>query len=203
MLVNKEKAFFVGGKSLQRELHDYGKTLLTNMISSDPFDRMLLFSTRQNLAARRSRCRIPPAESRSEHPAVVDVWSIQPPDFSPKLYTTSLSGPVRRSQALSSLDTDRTRGRDVSRVLHVKRVVAEVLGGGTHGRRESRRFITSYTPPDPLEEELMFVKLGKFPPEGPYRNPRPHDFRPVGFVFLFDRNLSKGFFNSMQLCFIN
>ncbi|CAL8354771.1 unnamed protein product [Arctogadus glacialis] len=183
MSVNKEK-FFVGEKSLQRELHASRKTPLTIMIpnSPDPFDRKRLFSARQNLAAKRSRCRISPSESESARSAG-DVWSIQPPDFSPKLYT-SLSDPGRdgglnrRSQARSSLDSRRTRGRDVSTVLHVKRVVAEVLGGETHGRREPRRFITSYKPPDPLEEELMFVKLGKFPPSGPYRNPRPHDFRP-------------------------
>ncbi|CAL8249749.1 unnamed protein product [Boreogadus saida] len=187
MSVNEEKliGFFVGEKSLHRELHSSWKTPLTIMIqnSPDPFDRKRLFSARQNLAARRSRCRISPAESESARSAV-DVWSIQPPDFSPKLYT-SLSGPgrdrglSRRPQARSSLDSGRIRGRDVSTVLHVKRVVAEVLGQGeTHGRRENRRFITSYKPPGPLEEELMFVKLGKFPPAGPYRNPRPHDFRP-------------------------
>ncbi|KAB5550531.1 hypothetical protein PHYPO_G00054770 [Pangasianodon hypophthalmus] len=38
-------------------------------------------------------------------------------------------------------------------------------------------FITSYKPPGLLELQLQFVKLGQFPC-GPYKNPKPHDFRP-------------------------
>ena len=168
MSVNEEKlAFLVGEESLQRELHDYGKIHLTDMIPvcSDAFDRKLRFSAVQSLAARRSLRTVSPA------------GSIPPP--------VDLSGPGRDGglhrgpRPRSYGDTDGPRGREVSAVLHVKRVVAEVLGGETPSRRETRRFITSYRPPDPLQEELMFVKLGKFPPEGPYRNPRPHDFRPV------------------------
>ncbi|KAK0136099.1 hypothetical protein N1851_028013 [Merluccius polli] len=149
-------------------------------ISSDRFDRKLLFSVRQDLAAERSRCRISLAGSEAQSP-VVDVWSIQAPDFSPKLYR-SLSGPRsdrgfnRRPQAVSSGDTEKTPGQDVSKVLHVKRVVADILREAG-SRRELRRFTTSYKPPDALQAELMFVKLGKFPPSGPYRNPKPHDFR--------------------------
>ena len=162
------------GRKAYRELHDYGKIHLTDLIPvcSDPFDRKLRFSAGQSLAARRSRRTVPPA------------GSVPPPDLSPKL-RRSLSGPGRdgglhRGPGPRSYgDTDGTRGRHVPAVLHVKRVVAEVLGGETPSRRETRGFITSFRPRDPLQEELMFVKLGKFPPEGPYRNPRPHDFRPV------------------------
>ncbi|KAM9852470.1 uncharacterized protein C7orf78 homolog [Aulostomus maculatus] len=46
------------------------------------------------------------------------------------------------------------------------------------GRKEPPRFIASRRVPDALETELMFVKTGKLPAE-PYRNPKPHDFRPL------------------------
>ncbi|XP_054478164.1 uncharacterized protein si:dkey-30e9.6 [Anoplopoma fimbria] len=45
-------------------------------------------------------------------------------------------------------------------------------------REESPKFISSYRPPDALESELMFVKSGKYV-SGPYKNPKPHDFRPL------------------------
>ncbi|KAI9533137.1 hypothetical protein NQZ68_025531 [Dissostichus eleginoides] len=45
-------------------------------------------------------------------------------------------------------------------------------------REESPKFLTSYRPPDSLESELMFVKTGKYLC-GPYKNPKPHNFRPL------------------------
>ncbi|CAL8288023.1 unnamed protein product [Merluccius merluccius] len=101
-------------------------------ISSDRFDRKLLFSVRQDLAAERSRCRISLAGSEAQSP-VVDVWSIQAPDFSPKLYM-SLSGPRsdrgfhRRPQALSSGDTGKTPGRDQDDLPNMATVSKKDLG---------------------------------------------------------------------------
>ncbi|KAM3872987.1 uncharacterized protein C7orf78 homolog [Diretmus argenteus] len=47
-----------------------------------------------------------------------------------------------------------------------------------HKRTDPAKFIATFRPPDALESKLMFVKTGKYP-VGPYKNPKPHDFRPL------------------------
>ncbi|KAF3839610.1 hypothetical protein F7725_018327 [Dissostichus mawsoni] len=126
------------------------------------------FSATQHLSYARSKWfQLPETESHS------DVWSIKPPDFSLKLYR-SLSVPQKEERKTHSnpavppsSKAQRKTGTFLPRVLHEG-----------FRREESPKFLTSYRPPDSLESELMFVKTGKYLC-GPYKNPKPHNFRPT------------------------
>ncbi|XP_070767864.1 putative uncharacterized protein C7orf78 homolog [Enoplosus armatus] len=116
-----------------------------------------------------------------------DVWSIKPPDFSLKLYR-SLSVPQKKERKTHSNpalpqpgETKRRTGIFIPNVLHE-----------SYQREDPPKFITSYRPPDALESELMFIKTGKYP-SGPYKNPKPHDFRLLdedlpGIVTTYERD---------------
>lgn len=140
---------------------------LLQPLSSVCFEEKNKFSASQHLCLARSKWfTLPETESHS------DVWSIKPPDFSLKLYR-SLSVPQRtETKTHSNLpqlsETKRRSGIFLPNALHE-----------SYQKDDSPKFITSYKPPDALESELMFVKTGKFP-SGSYKNPKPHDFRPVG-----------------------
>lgn len=137
-------------------------------LSSVCFEDKLKFSASQKLSVARSKWfTLSEAESQS------DVWSIKPPDFSLKLYT-SLSVPQKTERKTHSGlavpppdETKRRTGIFRAKLLHE-----------SYQREDPPKFITSYRPPDALESELMFVKTGKYH-SGPYKNPKPHNFRPV------------------------
>lgn len=142
---------------------------LSQPLSSVSFEEKIKFSASQSLSFARSKWfTLPQTESQS------DVWSIKPPDFSLKLYR-SLSDPQKKDRnthsnpaVLQNKETKRRTG-----VLLLPKILHE-----SYQRENPPKFVTSYKPPDALESELMFVKMGKFP-SGSYKNPKPHDFRQV------------------------
>ncbi|XP_041798200.1 uncharacterized protein si:dkey-30e9.6 [Chelmon rostratus] len=151
-------------------------------LSSVCFEDKLKFSASQKLSVARSKWfTLSEAESQS------DVWSIKPPDFSLKLYT-SLSVPQKTERKTHSGlavpppdETKRRTGIFRAKLLHE-----------SYQREDPPKFITSYRPPDALESELMFVKTGKYH-SGPYKNPKPHNFRPLdedlpGIVTTYERD---------------
>lgn len=139
-------------------------------LASVYFDRKALFSVSQGLATTRSNHFVPPEPKKLAD----DVWSIKPPDFSPKLYK-SLSVPRRKSRntrpSLAMSDLGDT-GVAIEKI-RIPKFLSE-----TDKRLEPPNFSASHKPPDALECLLMFVKAGKYP-SGHYRNPKPHNFRPV------------------------
>ncbi|KAM7382954.1 hypothetical protein PAMP_002647 [Pampus punctatissimus] len=135
---------------------------LLHPLSSVCFEEKIQFSARQDLFFTRSKWfTLPKTESRG------DVWSIKPPDFSLKLYR-SASVPQKK---------ERTPCPNPA-VRETKRRTVIFLPNVLHERKDSPKFITSYRPPDALESEIMFVKRGKYP-SGPFKNHKPHNFRPL------------------------
>lgn len=143
---------------------------LLHPVSSVCFEGKTHFSASRDLSFARSKYfKLPEPESCG------DVWSIKPPDFSLKLYR-SLSVPQRKERKTNV-------NLSVAQPSEAKRKSRIFLTYGLHEsnrRKEPPKFITSYRPPDAAESELMFVKTGKYPSE-PYKNPKPHNFRPVRF----------------------
>lgn len=143
---------------------------LLHPLSSVCFEGKIHFSASQDLSFARSKYfKLPETESRG------DMWSINPPDFSLKLYR-SLSVPQRKERKTNlnlsvpqPSEAKRKTGIFLPYVLHE-----------SNRRKDSPKFITSYKPRDAVESELMFVKTGKYPSE-PYKNPKPHNFRRVSF----------------------
>ncbi|XP_070691005.1 putative uncharacterized protein C7orf78 homolog [Pempheris klunzingeri] len=141
---------------------------LFHPLSSVRFEDKTRFSADQHLSFARSKWfTLPETESGG------DMWSIAPPDFSVKLYR-SLSLPREKERKTHSNPagpqpggTKWTTGTFLTKVLHE-----------SYHKEGPAKFVTCYRPPDALECELMFVKAGKHP-SGPYRNPKPHDFRPL------------------------
>ncbi|KAL7393798.1 hypothetical protein ABVT39_016088 [Epinephelus coioides] len=141
---------------------------LLHPLSSVCFKDKIQFSASQHLSYARSNCfRLPEIESHS------DVWSIKPPDFSLRLYR-SLSVPQKKERKThSNLSLPELSERKRSAGIFLPNVLHE-----SFQKKDPPKFITLHRPPDALESELMFVKTGKFP-SGPYKNPRPHNFRPL------------------------
>ncbi|XP_040899668.1 uncharacterized protein si:dkey-30e9.6 [Toxotes jaculatrix] len=137
-------------------------------LASVGFEGKIKFSASQDLCLARSKYfKLPETESQG------DMWSIKPPDFSLKLYR-SLSVPQRKERKTranlaspQTTKTKRTPGVFLPNVFHEP-----------YQRKDPPKFITLYRPPGTLESELMFVKMGKYPSEL-YKNPKPHDFRPL------------------------
>nr|XP_046255015.1 uncharacterized protein si:dkey-30e9.6 isoform X2 [Scatophagus argus] len=139
-----------------------------NPLSSFRFEDKIKFSASQHLSFARSKWfTIHETESQS------DERSIKPPDFSLKLYRSLTVPPKRETKAHSKVavprhnETKRGTGTFLPKVLHER-----------HHREETAEFITSFRCPDTLECDLKFVKTGKYP-SGPYKNPKPHNFRPL------------------------
>lgn len=138
-------------------------------LSSVCFERKTQFSVSQDLSLARSKYFKQLAETEDRG----DVWSIKPPDFSPKLYKSVLVPQKRErkihlnASKLQPSDTKKKTGIYLPNILHE-----------SPERKDPPEFITSYRPPDALESELKFVQAGKYPSET-YRNPKPHNFRPV------------------------
>lgn len=141
---------------------------LLHPLSSVCFEEQIQFSASQHLSFARSKWfTLPETESQS------NVWSIKPPDFSLKLYR-SLAVPQKEERKTHSDQTVPQPGEIKRRTgIFLPKVLHE-----SYQRKDPPKFITSYKPPDALGSELMFVKTGKYP-SGPYKNPKPHDFRPV------------------------
>lgn len=142
-------------------------------LSSVSFESKIRFSASRNLSLMRSKCfKQPKTEDQR------DVCSIKPPDFSVKLY----------SRLTDSQKKPRKKNANEARPSETKRTMGKYLPIIEHGSPEKKnapKFITSHRPPDALESELMFVKTGKYP-SGCYRNPKPHDFRPVSVYQLLE-----------------
>lgn len=139
---------------------------LLHPLSSVCFEDKIKFSASQQLSLARSKW-----FTLTETASQSDVWSINPPDFSLQPYR-SLAVPQRKetkthSNEAEPQETKRRTGIFLPPILN-----------NSHKRESCRNFITSYRPPDALESELMFVKTGKYRAES-YKNPEPHDFRPV------------------------
>ncbi|XP_076592283.1 putative uncharacterized protein C7orf78 homolog [Chaetodon auriga] len=137
-------------------------------LSSVCFEDKIKFSASQKLSVARSKWfRVCEAESQS------DVWSIKPPDFSLKLYR-SLSVPQTKDRKThSNLAVPQPDGIKRRTGIFLEKLLHE-----SYQREDPPEFITSHRPPDALQSELTFVKTGKYH-SGPYRNPKPHDFRPL------------------------
>lgn len=140
--------------------------------TSFTFSRKLLFTANQNLITSRSRDRtflLPTAAVRHAE----DVWEIKPPDFSPKLYRT-LSLPRIKKKTLEPAILQ----EGLKELSQRPDIIRLVMQPKQDHKNNIPVFITSYKPPGLLELQLQFVKLGQFP-SGPYKNPKPHNFRPV------------------------
>lgn len=134
-------------------------------LSSVSFEDKIKFSASQDLALARSKLLI---SSETENQS--DKVGMRPPDFSVRFYK-SLKVPQRKDKKMPS---------NVARPQQTKRtriVIPKILHS-SYQMEEPRKFITHYKPPDILEAELRFVRTGKFPAAS-YKNPKPHDFRPV------------------------
>ncbi|XP_038568222.1 uncharacterized protein si:dkey-30e9.6 [Micropterus salmoides] len=158
---------------------------LLHPLSSFCFEEKTKFSASQNLSFARSKWfALPETQSQS------DVGSIKPPDFSLKLYR-SVSVPQKKEKRKTHsnltvpqpYETKRRTGVFLPEVLHEK-----------YHSEDPPKFTTSHRPPDAQEYELTFVKTGKYP-SGPYKNPKPHNFRPVslnedlpGIVTTYERD---------------
>lgn len=135
------------------------------------FNRQLLFTASQNLITSRSRIHrlvLPTAAARH-----TDLWEIKPPDFTPKLYRT-LSLPRIKKKTLDSAILKEGL-EELSQSLDK---MPSVVQSKQEKMRNVPEFVRSYKPPALLELQLQFVKLGQFPRD-PYKNPKPHNFRPV------------------------
>lgn len=145
--------------------------------TSTPADisRNMLFPMSQNLTFGRSYGRVSP------HPAVhPDPWSIKAPDFTPKLYKSMGLPRIKRKNAhlLKSKDSL----EDKSIIMDNTNISTPSIFPGIQQKTyKAKPFITCYKPPDSLESRLLFVRSGKHP-MGPYKDPKPHNFRPVCFL---------------------
>ncbi|KAM6910419.1 uncharacterized protein C7orf78 homolog [Xenentodon cancila] len=123
------------------------------------------FSESRDFSARRKCLEPPKAESQR------DLWSIKPSDLSVKLYSRlTESRKKQRKKPAKEAKPEGTLGTTGN-------YRAIIVHGGPE-KHNLPKFIVSQRPPDALEAELMFVRTGKYP-SGPYKNPRPHDFRPL------------------------
>lgn len=139
---------------------------LVHPLFSVCFEDKIRFSASQNLSLARSKW-FTPTKTESK----CDTWNRNPPDFSLKLYRSLRvpEGKERKTQ-LTVVEPQRTRtatGVFLPKVLNT-----------SYQRKDPPKFIVSYRPPDTLETEQIFVKTGKYP-AAPYKNPKPHNFRPV------------------------
>lgn len=143
-------------------------TKLLQPLSSVSFERQTQFAACQDLSfARNKYFRLRNTDRKC------DVQSIGPPDFSVKLYSSLSTSEIRERKKNIKLVAPQPK--------EMKRRYQTFLPNSLSScpkRKEPPKFITSHRPPDALETELMFVKIGKYH-SGTYKNHKPHDFRPV------------------------
>ncbi len=136
--------------------------------------RKLLFSVSQNLISSRSCGLIPP------HPVVpVDPWNIKALDFTPKLYRSSGLPRIKSKNIHLVKSNNSVEGKSLI-LEKINDVTPSILPGLEQKGCKARPFITFYKPPDTLESKLLFVRAGMYP-VGLYKDPKPHNFRPVRF----------------------
>lgn len=133
---------------------------LIKPLSSICFEDKLQFSARQGLPYLRHKCFTSPKADTK-----YDIWSIKAPDLSVRLYRTLSE--ARKIDRRASPPLTEAKKIKLPNVLPV-----------SNRRKKPPKFITFYRAPDCLQSELTFVKTGKYP-SGPYKNPTPHNFRPV------------------------
>lgn len=144
---------------------------LLQPLHSVSFERKIQFSAGEDLSFMRSEyLKLRDAERRRE------AQSVRPPDFSVKLYSC-VSHKTGRHTHLKAVgpqpsETKRRHGHFLTNLL-----------SSSPTRTDPPEFITAHRPPDALQTELMFVQAGKHPC-GTYRNPKPHNFRPVSVCRL-------------------
>lgn len=141
---------------------------------SDPemsieFNGKLLFSANHKLIS------VPGSRPEPPNPAAsrIDLWRVKPPDFTPKLYRT-LDLPRIKKNTLKLPDLKHSSGETPQRFSEVFPVLFPKLE-----KRNKPEFITSYKPTGLLQLQILFVKSGSFPCGVPYKDPKPHNFRPV------------------------
>ncbi|XP_075901907.1 putative uncharacterized protein C7orf78 homolog [Nelusetta ayraudi] len=148
-------------------------------LTSIRFEDKIKFSASQDLALARRKW-----INRGDRVNQSHELSSRPPDFSIRLFKC-LKVPQSRDEKMLSNSSKPRRTK-------ATQTVVPVVLQTRQRKEEPRKFITRYRPPDTLEVELRFVRNGKFP-AAPYKNPEPHDFRPLeddqpDFVTTFDRD---------------
>ncbi|XP_007232402.2 uncharacterized protein si:dkey-30e9.6 [Astyanax mexicanus] len=134
---------------------------ISDSATSIHFNRKLLFSANQKFISSRGHrlSRLNTTASQT------DLWNIKPPDFTPKLYR-SLSLPQIKKKTLDpAIPRESLRQTSLFLLPNLEKKMTEPS------------FIRSYKAPDLLESQLLFVKSGQYP-NLPYKNPKPHNFRP-------------------------
>ncbi|KAJ0066466.1 hypothetical protein NL108_013496 [Boleophthalmus pectinirostris] len=149
-------------------------------LSSISFEDKFHFSSRQTL---------PYARRRRSSPPKVDIWNVKAPDFSIRLYR-SVSEPKEKKK-MEVLPTPAEEKR-----VKLPKVTVE-----KKRRVEIPKFETYYRAPDAAEAEMMFVKNGKYPKEK-YKNPTPHNFRPVTFDGPSTRKVTQHTFKMAPFTFV-
>lgn len=133
--------------------------------------RKMPSSVSQNLISGRSYGYIPP------NPAVCpDPWSIKAPDFTPKLYR-SIGLPQIKGQNIQLVKSkDNLEDKPIFK-KKINKLSTSMFPELEQKRCKTKPFITCYKPPDSLESKVLLVRAGKYP-LGPYKDPKPHNFRP-------------------------
>lgn len=158
--------------------------------SRDPyyvFARKVQFSANKELSIRRSKAVVQPSPVPDN-----DIWRRKPLDFSVRLYR-SLQLPKQTAEYEKEEVDTRSRIRLWETVSELCRLQGELFPD-LIGRREPPKLQTRFPHIGPYEASLMFVKNGKFP-SGPYKDPKPHDFRQYetgipDFVTTYERDPS-------------
>ncbi|CAI5661853.1 putative uncharacterized protein C7orf78 homolog [Oreochromis niloticus] len=143
-------------------------TELLQPLSSVSFERQTQFAASQDLSFARSKYfRLRKTDREC------DVQSNRPPDFSVKLYSSLSASEIRERK--KNIKIVAPQPKEMKR--RYRTFLPNSLSSSPK-RKEPPKFIASHKPPDALETELMFVKIGKYH-SGTYKNPKPHNFRPL------------------------
>ncbi|XP_076832294.1 putative uncharacterized protein C7orf78 homolog [Brachyhypopomus gauderio] len=132
------------------------------------FNSKLLFSAHQNLISTRGDKLILPSKACSD----TDFWKIKSPDFSPKLYRSLNLSQIKKKNLNPTKLKD--GWADVSQSICR---ISQVMSLKPEEKRNEPPFTASYRSPGSFELKLRFVKSGKLP-SIPYKDPKPHNFRP-------------------------
>ncbi|KAJ1101442.1 hypothetical protein NDU88_006510 [Pleurodeles waltl] len=133
------------------------------------FARKVQFSANKELSIRRSKAVVQPRPVPDN-----DIWKRKPPDFSVRLYRSLQLPQLTAEYEREEVDT-RNRIRFWETVSELSKLQGELFPD-LMGRWEPPKLQTRFPHIGPYEASLMFVKNGKFP-SGPYKDPKPHDFR--------------------------
>ncbi|KAK1786443.1 hypothetical protein P4O66_018133 [Electrophorus voltai] len=146
-----------------------GSADILNSGTSFYFSTKLLFSAHQNFILSRGHKPILPNKSSS----YTDFWKIKPPDFSPKLYRSLNLPRIKKKNLNLAKLTD-----DWAEMSQRTDKMYQIISSKPEQKRTEPPLMASYRSPGSLELKLLFVKSGKHP-SIPYKDPKPHNFRPV------------------------